>query len=93
MPLPCNKPSKKTRDILLRNLDCAVIQQIQDYLVEEGDVPPAFDSVRGVFLEGEPPYEGSAFYSKTHIQICVCNPNCIKGYFCPKERDARFRMP
>ena len=89
--LPKNKKSKKTKDILLRDLDCAVIQQIQRAF--SNDETPAFDSVRGVFIEGKHPYSGSAFYSKTHIQICVCNPNCIKGYFAPRKLDNQYRLP
>lgn len=101
--LPQNKPSPKTKDILLRNLDCAVIQQIQDFpridLEESGHegihekIQPKYDSVRGVFIEGGPPYPGSAFCEKTHVQICVCNPNCIKGYFEPRERNMDYRLP
>jgi hypothetical protein len=42
----------------------------------------SFDSLKGVFLvEGGQRYEGSGFYNKTHIQICICNPSCIKGVF------------
>jgi len=37
--------------------------------------------------EGEPIYESAGFYSKTHVQIAVCNPACIKGVFrVPKEQ-------
>lgn len=90
--LPKNKDSQKTKDILLRDLDCAVILQIQDlYSLEDGK--PAFDSVRGVFIEGEPPYPGAAFSEKTHIQLCVCNPNCIKGYFAPRKENKKYSMP
>lgn len=83
--------NNKTKDILLRDLDCAVIQQVQTSFSNDGN--PAFDSVRGVFTEGKHPYRGSAFFSKTHVQICVCNPNCIKGYFEPREIDSNFRLP
>ncbi|MBQ9360529.1 MAG: hypothetical protein IJT96_05790 [Lachnospiraceae bacterium] len=98
--LPVNRKSNKTKDVLLRDLDCAVIQQIQfgqenlDKSYEEiNHNSPKYDSVRGVFTEGTPPYPGSAFYSKTHIQICVCNPNCIKGYFEPRNAMKNYRLP
>lgn len=91
-PLPTNRKSTKTKDILLRDLDCAVILQVQDYYGNE-EGKPAFDSVRGVFIEGEAPYPGSAFSEKTHIQLCVCNPNCIKGYFAPRMIDKNYLMP
>lgn len=89
--LPQNRPSKKKKDILLRDLDCAVIQQIHDFNKQEEKV--MFDSVRGVFIEGEPVYLGSEFRQKTHVQLCVCNPNCIKGYFAPLTPRAEFPMP
>lgn len=88
--MPQNRPSKKT-DILLRDLDCAVIMQIHDYLKGKGS--QEFDSVRGIFTEGDPPYEGSEFREKTHVQLCIRNPNCIKGYFKPLEASSDYSMP
>ena len=41
----------------------------------------AFDSARGVFVEGEALYPNAGFNEKNHIQICIRNPNCIKGFF------------
>lgn len=72
--LPTNSP-----DLLRRNLDCAVVRMFHDIRKEKG-LDPA-DTVRGLFQEGEPIYENSGFYAKTHVQICVCNPDCIKGVF------------
>lgn len=76
-PLPENRQGRSKTDILLRDLDCAVIQQIHDYNEVSENIP--YDSVRGTFSEGELMYEGSAFRQKTHTQICIINPNCIKG--------------
>ena len=90
-PIPRNRPSPKGADILLRDLDCAVIQQIHDFNQSTGN--PQFDSVRGIFVEGEPPYEGSEFRAKTHVQICVVNPNCIKGFFNPLIPNPDYPMP
>ncbi|WP_294905595.1 hypothetical protein [uncultured Eubacterium sp.] len=90
-PLPKNRKSKKTKDVLLRDLDCAVIQQIHYY--NEDENLPAFDSVRGIFTEGEAVYEGSEFLEKTHVQLCICNPNCIKGYFNPLSQDDKYPLP
>ena len=42
-----------------------------------------FDSVRSAFIEGDELYPGSTFREKNHIQICVRNLACIKGYFWP----------
>ena len=61
--------------------DCAVIQRIHQYNKEKQK--RSFDSVRGIFLEGNPVYENSGIKEKTHVQLCVVNPNCIKGYFKP----------
>lgn len=91
MPLPQNVPSKKTNDVLLRNLDSAVIQQVHDYNRQNGKLP--FDSVRGIFTEGGPVYPGAEFQEKTHVQLCICNPNCIKGYFAPLKANGLFPMP
>jgi hypothetical protein len=79
-PLPENAP-----DLLRRNLDCAVIRLLHQVREEAGE--EAVDTVRGVFIEGEPIYSSSGFFSKTHIQICVCNPLCIKGVFRVPDHD------
>lgn len=50
------------------------------------------DSIRGAFIEGKRIYPNSGFYEKTHIQICVRNPNCIKGYFAPKREHADYKL-
>ncbi len=70
-------------DKLLRKLDCQVIQVLHS-LNESGGKQP-YDSVRGVFQEGGPVYEGAGFCSKSHIQIAIRNPNCVKGFFWPRE--------
>ena len=89
--LPKNRPSEKTSDVLLRDLDCAVIQQIHEYNCQEDKL--MFDSIRGIFIEGNPTYEGSEFREKTHVQLCICNPNCIKGYFAPLTPSSEYVMP
>ncbi len=66
-------------DLLARNLDCAVINHLHDSRSRAGQQP--FDTVRGVFMEGQHLYENSGFRRKTHIQICVRNPDAIKGVF------------
>lgn len=81
-PVPIN--SGKTHDLLFRELDCAVIETLHTTFEVEGK--PAFDSVRGVFWEGDPIYDSAGFREKDHIQICVRNIDCIKGYFLPLPR-------
>jgi len=89
--LPCNGKKNKAGDILLRDLDCAVIQQIHQYHKDTN--VRGYDSVRGVFIEGKEVYPGAAVREKTHIQLCVVNPNCIKGFFAPREADSQYLMP
>lgn len=64
---------------LLRKLDCAVVNLVHKVRESVGD--PSIDTVRGIFTEGEPIYPGAGFLEKTHVQICVRNPQCIKGVF------------
>lgn len=90
-PMPENKNVKSNTDLLLRNLDCAVIEYLHKKRKE--NFRPAFDSVRGLFREGKELYSNSGFYEKTHIQICVRNPNCIKGYFNPINANIDFEIP
>jgi len=80
--LPENKRGNGGIDLLLRYLDCAVIENLHTYR-KLNDLRP-FDSIRGVFQEGDVIYPNAGFREKTHIQICVRNSNCIKGYFVPR---------
>lgn len=73
------EPPKNNPDGLRRNLDCAVINYLHEIRANQGQ--PAIDCVKGVFIEGAPIYETAGFHEKTHIQICVRNPDCIKGVF------------
>ncbi|WP_439490863.1 hypothetical protein [Algoriphagus sp.] len=94
--LPKNKdvPNDVHNDKLLRILDCAVIEymhkSISDTWEKEieavgNSVTKVFDTTRGVFTEGGPAFEGAGLFEKSHIQVCVRNPNCIKGFFIPRE--------
>lgn len=75
----------KEEDLLLRPLDCAVIEKLH-----ETNTGIDFDSVRAVFSEGETLYPNAGFRSKDHIQICIRNPNCIKGYFIPRKENSKY---
>ncbi|SEN71288.1 hypothetical protein SAMN05216436_12069 [bacterium A37T11] len=81
--MPVNLKGKSTSDLLIRNLDCSVIENLHD-MRKESDFSP-FDSARGVFVEGNELYPGAGFHEKNHIQICIRNPNCIKGFFLPRK--------
>jgi hypothetical protein len=79
-PLPQNN-----KDRLRRNLDCAVLRFLHDVRKAKEDAP--LETIKGVFMEGKRIYPTSGFWNKTHIQICVCNPDNIKGVF---RVDKRF---
>jgi hypothetical protein len=70
---------ENTSDGFLRRLDCAVIQMVHTIRRARGE--QSIDTVKGVFVEGRPIYDGSGFYERTHIQIAVRNSDCIKGVF------------
>lgn len=77
--LPSNAPFRSNDfDFKKRELDCAVIRYAVELL--------EFDSVRSVFWEGEALYPGSGFRTHNHIQLAIINPNCIKGFFLPREK-------
>jgi hypothetical protein len=43
-----------------------------------------FATVRGIFTEGGELYPGGRIMAKTHVQVCVRDPEkSIKGYFRP----------
>lgn len=72
----------------LRFLDCAVIETV--HAMRKDLKLSSYDSVRSVFWEGEEPYEGAGFRDKNHIQICIRNPNCIKGLFLPRTKNIKW---
>ncbi|MDR6564520.1 MULTISPECIES: hypothetical protein [unclassified Arcicella] len=94
--LPRNKdvPKDKYHDLVLRELDCAVIEYLHQKIDEKINADISrngfselkhFDTVRGVFTEGGPAFEGAGIQIKNHIQICIRNLNCIKGFFIPRK--------
>lgn len=90
VPISQNRNVGDNTDLLLRELDCDVIETLHQ-MRKEIDLP-AYDSIRGVFWEGQLLYPNAGFREKDHIQICVRNPNCIKGYFLPKKYNNNFRQ-
>lgn len=94
--LPQNKdlPKDKYHDLILRELDCAVIEYLHQKVDEQIQLDlktkkftnyKHFDTVRGVFTEGGPAFDGAGIQKKNHIQICIRNLNCIKGFFIPRK--------
>lgn len=69
------------RDFLLRRLDCSVLNWALGSM-DQNHASSTYDSVRGLFQEDEPAFEGSAIKLKSHIQIAF-QPSCILGYFRP----------
>ncbi|MEI9921586.1 MAG: hypothetical protein WDO14_22775 [Bacteroidota bacterium] len=67
---------------MLRELDCYVIEKLHE--THRLNNITAYDSVKAVFWEGPLLYPNAGFREKNHIQICVRNPNCIKGFFIPR---------
>jgi len=92
MPRNSNPRGHSGSDDLLRYLDCAVIRHLHDIVDESAARAGAitgvdmtrFDTVRGLFVEGDPIYPGSGFRGRTHTQIAVRSPAAIKGYFVPR---------
>lgn len=85
--LPINKSVGSSKDLLLRELDCLVIETLHEAIgLNE------YDSVRGVFWEGDEVYPTAGFKDKNHIQICIRNPNCIKGFFNPIDKDEKRKL-
>jgi hypothetical protein len=72
------KPLPANADRLRRQLDCAVIEHL--HAINEVDSAP-LETVRAAFPEGGKIYPNAGFDEKTHIQIAVRNPDCIKGVF------------
>lgn len=94
IPQNSDSPSDKFRNRLFRHLDCAVIEFMHLEFFSNMQAPrlqpglsewQPFDSTRGAFIEGGPAFDGSCLHEKTHIQICIRNPNCIKGFFMPRR--------
>lgn len=83
-PIPTNHAaSPGDFDLVLRDLDCAVLNLAIQALDEQAGDNAHFQTVRGVFVEGEPAFEGARIHEKTHVQIAVRDPSCILGYFRP----------
>lgn len=81
LKMPENIRPQGSDETLLRKLDCFVIESLHKLNKDR-----QYDSVMSAFLEGNELYDNAGFRQKNHIQICVRNPDCIKGYFIPREK-------
>jgi hypothetical protein len=72
-------------DKVIRRLDCAVMNHLFNEVlptVQESDPRnQPYATVRALFPEGSELYPGAGFRDKTHIQICVREPEQILGVF------------
>lgn len=89
MPKNLDPASAGRHDKLLRFLDCAVIKRVHadiEAQIGQGKLgaDDRYDSVRGLFVEGDPIYPGSSFRHLSHTQIAVRSQACIKGLFRPR---------
>ncbi|MGV1787993.1 MULTISPECIES: hypothetical protein [Agrobacterium] len=83
MPINLDAKGDRNADKLVRRLDCAVINYVHTLVKETG--APEFDTVRGLFPEGDEIYDGARFRERTHTQIAVRTDACIKGFFLPRD--------
>jgi hypothetical protein len=74
-PLPVNKNNNL-------KLDAAVFKHL--HKSRENNPNLKYDTIRCAFVEGEPIYPTANFSSPLHIQICVLNPELIRGYYLPR---------
>src|SRR5690606_11952792 len=65
---------------LKHKLDCALINLLCTSVKNSG-VP--YNTLRSVFIEGDPLYPTAKFHVQTHVQICVRDKESILGYFRP----------
>lgn len=85
-PIPENvDPAKASAgDKIIRRLDCAVMNYLFEILQKAEESDPRsqpYVTVRALFPEGSKLYAGAGFWDKTHIQICVREPEQILGVF------------
>lgn len=99
VPIPQNvDPAKESGgDKILRRLDCAVMNYLYGILQTEQESDPRtqpYATVRAMFPEGSVLYPGAGFREKTHIQICVREPEQILGVFrIPEWQRIELELP
>ncbi len=69
-----------------RQLDCEVFRYLLQ--VNKNAKLPTYDTIRCAFSEGQSVYPGTEITTRLHVQICVLNTDCIKGYFLPRPVEA-----
>lgn len=79
MPENRDAPGSRRGDRVLRFRDRAVVDYTVSRVAEAEGI--RYQTIRGVFLEGEPAFPGSKIALKSHIQIAVRDPACLLGIF------------
>ena len=98
-PVPQNvDPAKEPGgDKVLRRLDCAVMNYLYEIAETEQETDPQsqpYATVRAMFPEGTELYPGAGFRDKTHIQLCVREPEQIMGVFrIPEWQRIELELP
>ena len=99
-PIPenVNPANVSIGDRVIRRLDCAVMNHLFDNVlqaVQEADPKTQpYVTVRALFPEGTELYSGAGFRDKTHIQICVREPEQIFGVFrIPEWQSEELELP
>lgn len=72
--LPSNRGANRAGDYFLINAFCAATAQTER----------PFDTVRGLFQEGDALFPGSGLLRENHIQVVVRQPRAIVGLFRPR---------
>jgi hypothetical protein len=84
-------------DKIIRRLDCAVMNylyEIAETAQESDPKSQPYTTVRALFPEGSELYPGAGFREKTHIQICVREPEQILGVFrIPEWQREELELP
>ena len=81
--LRSNKFKDKSGAYLVRARDCAVLEHLHQMRKDAG--LPGYDTVIGALWEGDDLYDDAGITDKNHMQICVRNEECIRGYFRVRE--------
>jgi hypothetical protein len=98
-PMPINEdpPGWRVGDLVLRHLDCSVVDHLNTTVDKEAARHTGvqrFQTIRALFPEGEPLYPTAGFRELTHIQICVRDRRQIQGVFrLPDEQRLKLRLP
>ncbi len=89
--------NESSGDKILRRLDCAVMNLLYGILQTAQASDPKsqpYTTVRALFPEGSELYPGAGFLDKTHIQLCVREPEQILGVFrIPEWQREELELP